>query len=96
VAIARALLRDAPVVLLDEPTSNLDAEAEDIVVEALRPLIAGRTVIMATHRLALLGLADRIINLDGAHENHAGASPEDDMLRTRQDDPVLLARRAGA
>jgi ABC-type multidrug transport system fused ATPase/permease subunit len=64
VAIARALLRDAPVVLLDEPTSGLDLEAERIVVEALRSLMVGRTVVMATHRPALLALADRVLSLE--------------------------------
>jgi ABC-type multidrug transport system fused ATPase/permease subunit len=64
VAIARALLRDAPVVLLDEPTSGLDLEAERIVVEALRPLMVGRTVVMATHRPALLALADRVLSME--------------------------------
>lgn len=56
VAIARALLRDAPVLLLDEPTANLDAAAELRLVETLRQIIAGRSVIYVTHRL--LGLED--------------------------------------
>src|SRR5262249_39122064 len=64
VAIARALLRDAPVVLLDEPTSGLDLEAERIVVEALCSLMQGRTVVMATHRPALLDLADRVLSVE--------------------------------
>jgi ABC-type multidrug transport system fused ATPase/permease subunit len=63
VAIARALLRDAPVVLLDEPTSDLDPEAERVVVRALRSLMEGRTVVMATHRPALLDLADRVLTI---------------------------------
>jgi ABC-type multidrug transport system fused ATPase/permease subunit len=60
IAIARALLRDAPIVLLDEPTSALDLDAEQVVVEALTRLMEGRTVVMATHRPALLDLADRV------------------------------------
>jgi len=63
IAIARALLRDAPVVLLDEPTSDLDPEAERMVVRALRRLVAGRTVVMVTHRPALLELADRTVTV---------------------------------
>ena len=67
VAIARALLRGAPIVLLDEPTSALDLEAERTVISALRPLMQNRTVVMATHRPALLALADRILHTqDGA------------------------------
>jgi len=64
VAIARALLRDASVVLMDEPTSGLDLEGEQVVVEALCSLMQGRTVIMATHRLALLALADRVLSVE--------------------------------
>jgi ATP-binding cassette subfamily B protein len=63
VSIARALLRDAPVVLLDEPTSDLDPEAERLVVRALCTLMTGRTVVMATHRPALLELADRVVTV---------------------------------
>jgi ATP-binding cassette subfamily B protein len=63
VSIARALLRDAPVVLLDEPTSDLDPEAERVVVRALCTLMTGRTVLMATHRPALLDLADEVVTV---------------------------------
>jgi ATP-binding cassette, subfamily B, bacterial len=70
VAIARALLRDAPVVLLDEPTSALDLDAEHVVINALRPLMQNRTVVMATHRPALLALAHRILH------THHGAITE--------------------
>ncbi len=63
VGIARALLRDAPVVLLDEPTTGLDGEAEELVVNALARLMADRTVIMTTHRAALLRLATRKVQL---------------------------------
>src|SRR5205807_3522210 len=63
VAIARALLRDAPVVLLDEPTSGLDPDAERVVVRALCSLMEGRTVVMVTHRPALLELADRVLTV---------------------------------
>lgn len=59
VGIARALLADTPVVLLDEPTAGLDPEAEKAVVTALERLMAGRTVIMTTHRPELLRLATR-------------------------------------
>jgi ATP-binding cassette, subfamily B, bacterial len=64
VAIARALLRDAPVVLLDEPTSALDLEAERVVIRALGPLVEHRTVVLATHRPALLDLADRVLRTE--------------------------------
>jgi ATP-binding cassette subfamily B protein len=63
VGIARALLVDAPVVLLDEPTTGLDAHAEELVVEALTRLVQDRTVIMTTHRPAVTALATRTVHL---------------------------------
>jgi ATP-binding cassette subfamily B protein len=63
VGIARALLADAPIVLLDEPTSGLDADAERQVIGALQRLVADRTVVMTTHRPALLDVATRTVRL---------------------------------
>jgi ATP-binding cassette, subfamily B, bacterial len=62
-AIARAMLRDSPILILDEPTANLDVEAEAEVMRAIDTLIAGRTVVMISHRLSTLGHADEIIVL---------------------------------
>lgn len=64
IALARAFLRDAPVLLLDEPTSALDAGAEEQVQAALEALRAGRTTIVAAHRLATVQRADEILVLD--------------------------------
>jgi subfamily B ATP-binding cassette protein MsbA len=64
IAIARAILRDAPIVILDEPTSGLDAVAEQTVVDALERAAAGRTTLIIAHRLTTARLADRIIVLD--------------------------------
>lgn len=63
IAIARAILRDAPILVLDEPTAALDVEAEAEVMRALDQLIVGRTVIMISHRLSTLGNVDEIIVL---------------------------------
>ncbi|MFD4322228.1 ABC transporter ATP-binding protein/permease [Streptomyces sp. NPDC058548] len=63
-ALVRALLRDAPLVCLDEPTAHLDPEAEQRVLGALRKLARDRTVLLATHSPALLPLADQVITLD--------------------------------
>ncbi len=73
VGIARALLVDAPIVLLDEPTAGLDKDAEDLVVGALAHLMAGRTVLMTTHRPALLRLATRVVHVKNGVLVHAPA-----------------------
>jgi len=64
IALARAFLRGAPVLLLDEPTANLDADAEARAVAAIRRAAAGRTVLLVAHRPAVLALADRVIVLE--------------------------------
>ncbi len=63
VALARAFLRDAPLLLLDEPTAALDGATEAQVLDAVRRLAAGRTVVLVAHRPALLTLADRVVSL---------------------------------
>jgi ABC-type multidrug transport system fused ATPase/permease subunit len=62
-AIARAILRDAPILILDEPTAALDVESEAEVMHALDKLVFGRTVLMISHRLSTLGNVDEIIVL---------------------------------
>jgi thiol reductant ABC exporter CydD subunit len=63
IGLARAFLRDAPLLLLDEPTANLDGETEAEIVEAVRRLGRDRTVVMVAHRPALIALADRVVDL---------------------------------
>jgi subfamily B ATP-binding cassette protein MsbA len=63
IAIARAVIRNSPILVLDEPTASLDTESEHLVIEALRRLMKGRTVIMIAHRLSTLVDADKIIVL---------------------------------
>ena len=74
-AIARAIVRDAPIVLLDEPTTGLDSRSEELVMEALDRLQAGRTVIVIAHRLTTVRRADLILVVEegrivetGTHE----------------------------
>ncbi|MEU7054496.1 thiol reductant ABC exporter subunit CydD [Streptomyces sp. NPDC046197] len=69
-ALARAFLADRPVLLLDEPTAALDGATEAQIVEAVRRLAAGRTVLLVVHRPALLGVADRVVRIEDV-ESHA-------------------------
>jgi thiol reductant ABC exporter CydD subunit len=62
-ALARAFVRDAPLLLLDEPTAGLDGETEAQVLSAVRELLAGRTALIVAHRRALAALADRVVEL---------------------------------
>ncbi len=64
-SVARAVLKDAPILILDEPTSSLDAISEEIVFAALKRLRAGRTTIVIAHRLSTVRDADAILVLDG-------------------------------
>ena len=75
-AIARAFLCDAPIVLLDEATSSLDTESEELVQEALTRLVNGRTVIAVAHRLSTLHAFDRVVVLDRGTVVEDGAPAE--------------------
>ncbi|MFD3630455.1 thiol reductant ABC exporter subunit CydD [Streptomyces sp. NPDC058664] len=76
-ALARAFLADRPLLLLDEPTAALDGETEAGVVDAVRRLAAGRTVLLVVHRPALLAVADRVVTVGGAAPvaDSTGAGP---------------------
>ena len=73
VALARAFLRGAPLLLLDEPTANLDGQTEQVVLDGVRRLSQGRTVILVAHRPALLSMADRVMELGKTPANQAAA-----------------------
>jgi ABC-type multidrug transport system fused ATPase/permease subunit len=64
IALARAILRDPQILILDEATSQIDPESELLIHKALEQFIRGRTTIMITHRLSTLALADRILVMD--------------------------------
>lgn len=66
VAIARSLLRNAPIICLDEPTAALDAKSESYIKDSLGTMIQNKTVLMVTHRKALLALMDRILVLENS------------------------------
>ncbi|GMX63347.1 ABC transporter ATP-binding protein [Paenibacillus elgii] len=79
IAIARAFLKDTPLLLLDEPTSALDSHSEALVQSALKSMMGGRTVLVIAHRLSTVRQADRIIVLDQGRIAESGT--HDELLR---------------
>ncbi len=78
-AIARALLKNAPILILDEATSALDSESEALVQSALHNLMSGRTVFVIAHRLSTVRRADRIVVIDNGRIAETG--PHDELMR---------------
>jgi ABC-type transport system involved in cytochrome bd biosynthesis fused ATPase/permease subunit len=91
-AIARAILKDAPVVMLDEPTSQIDVETETLLNKALERLCANKTVLLIAHRLSTIERADRIVVLEDGTVAESGTRQEllaqggmyANMIRTKQ------------
>ncbi len=78
-SIARALLKDAPILLLDEATASLDAENETLIQDALQALSRGRTVLMIAHHLRTITHADHIVVMD--HGRIAGQGTHEELMR---------------
>jgi ABC-type multidrug transport system fused ATPase/permease subunit len=76
IGIARAIIRNNPILILDEPTAALDTESESLVMEALERLMKGRTVITIAHRLSTIRDADKIIVLKGGVVAEEGSHDE--------------------
>ena len=76
IGIARAVIRDAPILILDEPTAALDTESEKLVMDALQRLMKGRTVITIAHRLSTIRDADKIIVVKGGVVAEEGSHEE--------------------
>jgi ATP-binding cassette subfamily B protein len=93
IAIARAFLKDAPILLLDEATAALDGESEEAIREALSRLMRGRTVIAIAHRLATLRSFDRVVVLQGGRIIEDG--PPDILVQGRGPYRELVAREMG-
>jgi len=93
IAIARAFLKDAPILLLDEATAALDSESEEAIREALARLMHGRTVIAIAHRLATLRHFDRVVLLQSGRIIEDG--PPDILLQGKGPYRELVARELG-
>lgn len=76
ISIARALLKNAPVVLLDEATASMDAESETLVQEALATLLTGKTVLVIAHRMRTVANADKVVVLEGGKVVEQGTPDE--------------------
>jgi len=79
IAIARALLKNAPILILDEATSALDSESEALVQSALQNLMTGRTVVVIAHRLSTVRRADRIVVLENG--TAADIGPHEELMK---------------
>ncbi|MCB1549930.1 MAG: ABC transporter ATP-binding protein [Hyphomicrobiaceae bacterium] len=93
IAIARVLLKDAPILIMDEATSALDSEAEGAIQEQLFNLMADKTVIAIAHRLSTIAAMDRLIVLDAGHIVEEGT--HDELLRKGGHYASLWARQSG-
>lgn len=94
IAIARAILKDAPILVLDEATSALDSESESLIQEALLRLMHGRTSIVVAHRLSTISSLDRIVVLEDGKIIEQG--PHHQLLKTNGQYQKLWSRQSGA
>lgn len=94
IAIARAILKDAPILVLDEATSALDSESEALIQDALIKLMKGRTSIVVAHRLSTIASLDRIIVLDNGKIVEQGSHAE--LIKKRGAYNKLWSRQSGA
>lgn len=76
IAVARAVLKDAPILILDEATSSLDTKSERLVQAALDELMVGRSSLIVAHRLSTIASVDRIVTLRGGHVDEVGTPAE--------------------
>ncbi|MET0765497.1 MAG: thiol reductant ABC exporter subunit CydD [Blastococcus sp.] len=96
VALARALVADRPLLLLDEPTEGLDAGTEAALLRTLAAALAGRTAVVVSHRPAVLGLCDRVVALAGQGAGRPGPQSVDDAEPDRPGVPGGLGDAAAA
>ena len=93
IAIARAILKDAPILILDEATSALDSESEKAIQESLKDLMEGKTVIAIAHRLSTIAHLDRIIVMEDGHIVEDGT--HDDLIKKDRHYAMLWSMQSG-
>src|SRR5437867_11844972 len=82
ISLARAFLKDAPILILDEPTSSVDTGTEAAIMEAMERLMHGRTTFMIAHRLSTLEHSDLLLRIEGGRLAGAGVRGQGSGVRT--------------
>lgn len=97
ISVARAFLKDAPILILDEPTSSIDSKTESVILDALDRLMVGRTTFMVAHRLSTIRNADKILVLNGGEliemGTHDALLEQDGLYRQLYEMQTTRARR---
>jgi ATP-binding cassette, subfamily B, bacterial len=88
VSLARAFLKDAPILILDEPTSSVDRQTETVIIEAMERLMHGRTTFIITHRLSALKYCDELLRIENGRLNAVTS----DVSNAIRDASILLGR----
>ncbi|MDO9584370.1 MAG: type I secretion system permease/ATPase, partial [Desulfomicrobium sp.] len=90
ISIARALLRNPSILVMDEPTSSMDAQSEALLVQRLKTILSGKTMLLITHRPSLLELVDRLIVMDEGQVVADG--PKDLIMKQLQSGVIPVAQ----
>ena len=91
VAIARALLHDPDILIMDEPSSNMDNGSENMFKQRLATIVGNKTLLIITHRLSMLDLVDRLVVIDNGQVLADG--PKDAVLNALRNEQIQAARQ---
>ena len=92
ISLARAFLKDAPILILDEPTSSIDTKTEALIMDAMKRLKAGRTTLMIAHRTSTLDMCDEWLHVEDGRVHHSFEAPSSSTIRI--DEVPSLASRS--